>query len=186
MTPDEYMLKIWEIIVSALTPAVIAIAGYFINQSIKSRENELATLRRTQDIRKVIYDEIGPKLNRIYCFINDVGDFGDYEPSHIILLKREVDGKFQPYKKLWSQQTVDVYNRFMGSAFDHYAGGIGTPARIRTTTSEKKAFFRRSGKEWKSEWDASFTESVNKPEMISLYDKLVEAFIDDITRDKLI
>jgi hypothetical protein len=98
MTPEEYTLRMSEIIVSVLTPITIAVTGYFINQAIKNREHELAALRRQQDIGKALYDDIGPLLNQIYCFAADVGDLGAYEPPYIIQTKREVDRRFFTYR----------------------------------------------------------------------------------------
>lgn len=184
MSPIEINLEVWKIILSALTPVAIVIAGYFINKAIKTREHELTVLRSKQDIRKEIYDEIGPKLNQIFCFIVDVGDFGYYEPPDIIDLKREIDRKFKPYQKLWHDKTINAYDKFMESSYDAYSGGIGTPAKIRATTDEKKAFFSRIGKIWKTEWEGMFTKPVGKDEMFAVYDGLVEAFIDDIISEK--
>jgi len=186
VSPVEINLEVWKIILSALTPVAIVVAGYFINKAIKTREHELTVLRNKQDIRKEIYDEIGPKLNQIFCFIVDVGDFGNYEPPHIIDLKQEINTKFKPYEKLWHDKTINAYDSFMESSYAAYSGGSGTPSKIRATTDEKKAFFLRIGKTWKTEWEGMFTKPVDKNEMVAVYDGLVEAFIDDIISEKLV
>jgi len=178
----EITLRAWEIIVSALTPIAIGVVGYIVNRTIKSRENEFNALRRMQDIRKEIYDDIGPKLNKIYCYIADVGDFGNYEPKAIIDFKRDVETKFKPYKDLWSESTIEAYDDFMESAFDHWGPDRGTPGKIRATTDEKRAAFRNVGKEWDEKWEAAFTHSKN-PNSVSKYDRLVRMFIKDITGD---
>ena len=182
---DEAQFKIAGLLVSALTPLAIVLAGYFINRSIKSREHEMVALRRKQDIRKEIYDEIGQKLNQIFCYICDVGDYGLYEPAQIIQFKRDLDRKFHVYRKLWSEKTVRAFNDFIGSAFQPFAGGTGSHARIRATTVEKKAFFQRVGRNWDSNWDKLFTAPDNMADVFSLYDKLVEAFAEDITETTL-
>jgi len=177
-------MEVWKLIVSALTPAAIAGAGYFINKALSTREHELSMLRSKQEIRKQIYDEIGSKLNQIFCFVCDVGDFGYYEPPHIIHLKRDIDRKFEVYKTLWHKRTLDAYEKFMGSSFDTYSGGPGTPAKICASLNEKQAFFSRVGKQWKSEWNAMFTVPMDKNTLFTLYDNLVEAFVNDITSDR--
>jgi hypothetical protein len=185
MSPVEINLEVWKIIVSALTPAAIAFAGLYINKAIKTREHKLAVLRRKQDIRKEIYDEIGPKLNQIFCFVCDVGDFGYYEPQHITDSRLQTNTKFKTYKKLWDDKTARVYDQFMELCFDINSGGVGTPAKIRATTYEKEVFFSRVGKEWKPEWNKMFTDPAYKDAVFKAYDSLVEAFINDITSDKV-
>jgi hypothetical protein len=182
MEPNEFNLKVWEIIISALTPVAIVWAGYFIKKSLSARENELVALRRLQDIRKSIYDEIGPKLNQIFCYIFDVGDYGSYEPMDIIQLKREVDRKFCTYRELWHKETIGAYKAFMAAAFETYVG-VGTPAKIRTMTHEKKTFFSNFGKQWGVGWDEKFSEKKD-PEVQSLYETLIQRFIEDMTRHK--
>jgi hypothetical protein len=152
MQSAEITLRAWEIIVSALTPLAIVVAGYFVNRTIKSRENEFNTLRRMQDIRKEIYDDIGPKLNKIYCYIADVGDYGNYEPRAITDFKADVDTKFNVYKHLWSGETVEAYSEFMRAAFDVFGPYAGTRARIKAKPDEKRLFFRKAGKEWDESW----------------------------------
>ena len=186
MSPIEISLEVWKIIVSALTPIAIAVAGYFINKAIKTREHELTVLRSKQDIRKGIYDDIGPKLNKIFCFIVDVGDFGQYEPPHIRDLKDEINRKFHTYKMLWQDKTINAYDKFIESSYSEYSGGMGTPGKIRALTAEKKKFFELTGKRWKPEWDEMFTQPIDKRQMFTIYDGLVEAFIDDMTSGKLI
>jgi hypothetical protein len=183
MPSEEMTIKIWEIVVSALTPLAIVVAGYFVNRTIKSRENEFNALRRTQDIRKEIYDDIGPKLNKIYCYIADVGDYGNYEPQAITDFKADVDTKFNVYKRLWSSETMEAYDEFMRAAFKVFGPSAGTRARIRAKPNEKKIFFHNVGKEWDENWDAKFTGEKDRRRAKSTYDHLVEMFIKDITGD---
>ena len=132
MSSTEINLEVLKIIVSALTPLAIAAAGYIINRAIKTREHALSMLRNKQDMRKEIYDEVGPKLNQIFCFIMDVGDFGDYEPPYIQDLKGEIDRKFKTFEKLWHQNTINAYDEFMKASYAMRSGGLGTRTPIRT------------------------------------------------------
>jgi hypothetical protein len=182
MEPNEFNLKVWEIIISAFTPIAIVWAGYFIQKSLTARENEIVALRRKQDIRKSIYDEIGPKLNHIFCYVFDVGDYGSYTPMDIIQLKREIDTKFFANRALWDGETISTYMAFMKAAFEPYVG-LGTPAQIRARTTEKEKFFKNFGKQWDSSWGKKFTHEV-EPSAQSIYESLIQKFIDDITREK--
>jgi len=44
----EMNLKVWELLVSALTPAAIALAGYFINKAIKTSLCSSVCVERAQ------------------------------------------------------------------------------------------------------------------------------------------
>jgi hypothetical protein len=180
----ESNLKVYEIIISALTPIAITVAGFFINNAIKTREHELALIRSKQDIRKEVYEEIGPKLNKIYCFICNVGDFGYYEPTYFIDIKREVDSKFYTYKKLWRNKTIMTYMQFMDLCYDTYSGDFGVPAKFRTTINEKEAFYLRVGKKWRQEWNINFTNHVDSDAVSKNYEIMVESFIEDIISSK--
>jgi hypothetical protein len=71
----------------------------------------------------------------------------------------------------------------MDVAFAHYNGGVDTSTKIRTTTYEKKIFFRQMGKAWNPEWDTHFTEQKDKTSISSVYDQLVDDCIADITSE---
>lgn len=93
-----------------------------------------------KQMRKTIYDELADKLNIIYCYVNDVGDFGEYEPKNIIELKRFVDRRFKVYENLWSPETRQQFDEFVRSCFRHFGGGLGKPAPIQSTIHEKSAY----------------------------------------------
>ncbi len=181
MEGKELWLGVAEVVVNATIPLAILAAGYFVNRALKTREHELASLRRRRDLRKEIYDTIGPSLNRIYCYVRDFGDYGNYEPREIVELKRGVDRQFFTYKGLWSPTTIEAYNHFMEVSFAVGAGGLGSHALIRAPTAEKKQFFANLGKTWNKEWDGLFAESVRG--VGAAYSAMVESFIEEVAGD---
>lgn len=167
--------------VMAMTPVVVAVVGFFVTSALKRREHDLNAHQRRREIRKDLYERIGPHLNRIYCYITDLGDYGIYSPPDIVQSKREVDRVFFTYRSLWSAETRAAYEAFMAVAFKTHAGGPGTPAKIQGARFQKVHFFKNTGRPWDPAFDAMFTEEVDKPAAHAAYERLVSAFIQDIT-----
>ncbi len=175
MTLEE-ILKITEIFADVVTPVAVIFIGFYINKNLKRLEHDRQKAFKKKEMQKEIYDDIYGKLNIIFCYVADVGDFGDYTPEDIIDQKRYVDRRFKSYRPLWSGNTEKRYNQFMTSCFDHFAGGLGTPARIQTSSKEKRGYFKNINKIWNTKWDSRFTGKKDS-EIFKRYDDMTEAFL---------
>jgi hypothetical protein len=185
----ETHLRLLEIGVTALTPILVLIFGYYIKKQLKVMESnqaaKLAALKSDKErvfqkkrMRKTIYEELADKLNIIYCYVNDVGDYGEHEPDDIIELKRYVDRRFKVYESLWSDKTRERFDEFIKASFFHFRGGTGKAALINASTQEKSSYAKNTGKQWKNEWDARFSGKKD-PEISSKYWNMSKAFLDD-------
>lgn len=174
-------LILWTYLgVLALTPVVVALVGFFVTSALKRREYNFSAAERRREICKALYDDVGPQLNRIYCYITDLGDYGHYTPHDIIQAKRDADRIFYTYRTLWSEPTRQAYAAFMEVAFATHSG-VGVPAKVRASRFQKVHFFENTGRHWDLAYDAMLTEEKDLDAANSAYETVVSAFVRDMT-----
>jgi hypothetical protein len=184
MDPDElairnrgHKLEVWKVLISMLTPLVLVALTFVVNNAIQERG---ARLKREEQIlaeKQRIYSELGPRLNVIYVYIADIGDFRSHKPPDVVKMKREADRQFHAYLPYWSELTRNRYDEYMTAAFRMY-GGSGVPARIRSSREQKVAAYKFDKLEWDSTWDKYFTEE-SDPEIETKYYDLVSSLLGD-------
>ena len=170
-------LEIAKILIGALTPLLIALVGFQIQNSLKQQEqtrNESWQISiKLADRRLNAYDEIRAKLNRIYCFIEDVGTWKGDNPETIIALRREIHASMHPQRALWSPDTFAAYIHYMDeSAFELYQG-VGADPKVRTTDNQK-----RSIKGWTDAWSNQLTNPDGNHQYA--YDQLLSLIARDL------
>lgn len=173
----EFRLDKWKTIISILTPLVLVLLTYVVNNAIQERG---ALLKREEQIlaeKQKIYAELGRNLNVIFVYVADVGDFSQYTPVEIVKKKREADRLFYIYRPYWSEATEHNYNVYMEASFQTY-NGVGIPAKINSSKSEKVAAYQRGGLRWEVSWDQYFTEKED-PDISSKYYTLVGSLLAD-------
>lgn len=173
----EHKLEIWKVFVSILTPIVLVVLTYVVNNAIQERGS---TLRREEQIlaeKQKIYAELGRRLNVFYIYVSDVGDFSSYTPPRVVDMKREADRQFFMYLPYWSEKTEKLYNEYMRSVFQTY-NGVGLPAKIKAFKDQKVAAYGASKLSWNSSWDSYFLEEVDN-DISSKYYSLVESLLAD-------
>jgi hypothetical protein len=141
-------LEIAKLFTGLLTPLMVAIVGYILNQQLTEQtgfEKSLAE-RRFQ-----IYDTIREGLNRIYCYVEDKGTWKQEDPDKILTYKRMIDQAMFTQRAFWGPDTFKAFTDYMDSAFATYQG-VGVDARIKSGFDEKQSL-----PGWKSEWASRFT-----------------------------
>ena len=171
-------MDIGSLIVSLLTPLTIAIVGYYIQKVLAQQNQNWKIQERLADKRVEIYGNIAEDLNRIYCYVMDVGTFKSESPEAILAAKRNVDKNMYMYQAFWPAETFQRFNDYMDSAFATYRG-VGEDATIRAKISEKKAAYEKSGEEWPAEWDKRFTEKRDQDHKVK-YKKLMDLISRDL------
>jgi hypothetical protein len=174
----EYKLEVWKLLVSILTPLALLALTFVVNSAIQERG---ALLKREEQIlaeKQKIYAELGRRLNIIYIYIADVGDFRSYTPPRVVELKRESDRQFFMYRPYWSETTEQKYNDYMKAAFTTYTGA-GMPAKINAYNAQKVAAYNVDKLQWDAAWDAYFTEK-SDPNIEAKYNALVGSLLADI------
>lgn len=176
-----YKLEIFKAIISAMSPVILVIIGFIINDAIQKSGSLLkkdeASSQQISLLKQGVYSDLGEKLNKIYIFVADFGDFRSFTPIDIIDMKRSSDRKFFMYSPYWSCQTEIRYKKFMETAFQTN-NGPGVSAKVRTLRFEKQEAYKNTGKEWNSDFDNYFTEERDN----TIHEKYY-LLVDSILRD---
>jgi len=173
----EHRLEVWKALLSILTPLVLVALTFVVNDAIQQRG---ALLKREEQIlseKQKIYAELGRRLNTIYIYVADVGDFRSYTPPRVVDMKREADRQFFMYRPYWSAETEQRYSDYMGAAFRTY-NGAGLPAKLNASKTEKVAAYQVDHVAWDPAWDRYFTEEPD-PAIGSKYYSLVSSLLAD-------
>lgn len=120
-----------QLIISALTPVIVAILGWKISRTLKDIEQSQWYSRKLIEKRIEIYDKISPMLNRLFCYFHWVGDWKENSPVDIIKTKRSLDHTVYIYKYLLDPEFFTTYVHFMDALFTTY-NSAGEDARLRT------------------------------------------------------
>jgi hypothetical protein len=173
----EHKLEVWKVLLSILTPLVLAYLTFVVNNAIQERGAQLKREEQILAEKQKIYAELGRRLNVFYVYIADVGDFRSYTPPRVVEMKREADRQFCMYRPYWSDATEKLYREYMSAAFLTY-NGAGMPAKVKTSKSQKTAAYRVDKLKWDATWDAYFTEK-SDPEIATKYYALVSSILLD-------
>lgn len=140
-----------------------------INQ--QNFEESQRTNQRVIEKRIAIYDQIGTKLNDIYCYYTLVGNWKEIKPPDLIANKRALDKTMYTYRPLFSDRLFASYNKFIDSTFQTF-NGIGEDAKLRTSV-DRIIGAKFAGNTWKSEWNSRFTGEDKIDEVDSTYKELM-------------
>ena len=159
-------LEIAKLIVSGLTPILVLIFGIGITRSNDRHKTVI-------DERIKSYDRIKEDLNRIHCFITDVGTWKEETPQTVVSYKRIVDREMYEEQGIWSKNTMQAYLAYMDAAFATNQGS-GIDAKINATLSQK-----RNSPKWSDDWQTKITgqEADNYQDA---YNKMYQAFFNDM------
>jgi hypothetical protein len=179
----KYRQKWFEVFFSATTSILLAVLAFVIQDTLKVREEQLKTREQIVALKQSLYSDLGKKLNMIYVYLVDVGDYGQYTPPQIVQMKRDSDRLFFANRFLRSAETEEKYDDFMKAAFQTY-NGAGTPAKIRTGEDQKRAAFTQQHLNWDPTWDSYF---IGQPddEVSTRYYDVVRLMTNDIVSDSI-
>jgi hypothetical protein len=187
-------LEIARFIVSLLTPLLLLFVGYMINDSQRrNQQNFEQTQRENQrnfeerqrlgerliEKRLVIFDQVGPKFNDIFCYFNYVGHWKELKPTDLIAYKRLLDKTMYTYRPLFSEKLFSAYTKFIDSAYQ-IRSKITEDAKLRTKITYRKEAAERAGYAWESEWEGQFTGEENPNEVNSAYKDLITNFAAEL------
>lgn len=176
-----------EIAKLLVTPLVVALLGFFFQSQLADQASATQKIlaeqarswqqsQRLANRRLQLYEEISDDLNKIYCFVEDVGSWKEDNPDTIIVYKRNVERVMHSHRAIWSTDAFAAYLKYMDSAFLEYAGGAGGDAKIATTVVEK----RKGIAGWSAKWESKVTGK-RADEHQSDYDKLQNLLSRDMS-----
>jgi hypothetical protein len=97
----------------------------------EQQANLEAAAREREAFRRSLWERIGPKLNKIYCYFLYVGSWKTTDHDEIVALKREVDADMYTNKAFFSANFFHNYLAFTDATFDTF-GGWEQDAKLRT------------------------------------------------------
>ena len=170
-------LEIAKLLISTLTPIVIAFLAFRFNKIIKRLDKKQWTNQKIVEKRIEIYDKIVPKLNDLLCFYCYVGNWKDISPIDVIRLKRELDKEINIYAPLFSNPLIEKYNDFIHLCFKSFTSW-GHDAKIKSLYGHRK----EHNSKWDEKWVVCFdTENVIEPKDIRIkYTDLMETLKKDL------
>lgn len=167
-------LEVAKLIVSIITPVAIVFIGFWIQSTLAKQNQTWKARERLADRRLMIYDDIRDELNRIYCFIEDVGTWKEEDPDKVISYKRKLDQVMHTQQAIWAPDTFSAYQEYMDAAFATYQG-VGEDAKIETKLYEKE----KGIKDWKPAWSDRLTDKKD-PSHKSKYKTLINLISRDL------
>lgn len=178
----QIYFEISKIIVSTLIPIIVVIVGWKINRRLKEIEYGNWRNQKLIEKRLILYDDIAPKLNDLYCFYCFVGNWKEISPLQIIEIKRYLDKKVHTYRSILGNDLFSKYNTFMSVAFITYTGE-GEDAKINTVIRGYNGNRAMHCKyEWSQSWENLFPKEAcfDKMSFMKAYDNVLTAFQDSI------
>ncbi len=167
--------EIAKLLVSALTPLIVAGFGWRISTTLKNLEQKQWSNRKLIEKRIEVYDKVSPLLNRLFCYFHWIGDWKEYTPVEIIKAKRSLDHTIYIYKYLLEPDFFEAYLKFTRGLFSMY-NGAGEDARLRTAIRNEEGD-RAKLDGWERSFEACFDPDNALPlkEIARLYEDVMNA-----------
>jgi hypothetical protein len=177
-------LEISKLVVSILTPLLLAYVGYLISsvqsEVARSREDrtqldrkvaeaDLAEKQRIREFRLELYKDTGPLLNDIFAYHFYVGNWREFTPTIIIGKKRTLDTRMYSHESLFTRTFFDKYRIFMSETFRE-AGEWHSDSKLRTLSKCRQ----KGSNEDDASWRARFTNEDNRRGVCLAYRNLLD------------
>jgi hypothetical protein len=147
-------LEVVKLLVGALTPILVGMAGFWLNRRLKALEAAQWAQQKIVERRIAAYDELAVPLNQLFCYFAYLGSWKEIMPPEVVAMKRAVDQCAHISAPLFDGKFLAVYNGFIDCCFATF-GGWGEDAKLRTLTDRRR---QAVGSEWEPSWDECFAE----------------------------
>jgi hypothetical protein len=178
-------LEIVKLIISGLTPIVVGILVWKLNEAIKKFEHRQWRNQKLIERRLEIYDKIAPQLNDLLCYFTYIGCWKDLTPEQVIKMKRNLDKEIYLAQPLFSSAFFSYCMSFMNLCYEPFVGW-GRDAKLRTKFERRK----EANSKWNLSWEEMFSKDekdkdgndrVKKPrEIKEAYKILMNCFSEEI------
>jgi hypothetical protein len=171
-------VEVVQTVLGILTPILVLVLGIPIARYTKRLDTQALVDQKIIERRLALYDDVGPKLNDLYCLSRFVGDFRTVDPPEAIAHKRDLDRVLHVNRPVFSPEMLHAYHAFMGTVFETYTGR-GEDAKLRIDPMRLQ---RERGNAWLPEWDRHFSTrgATDGRVVIDAYEALVAAFAADL------
>jgi hypothetical protein len=194
-TPPTWSgLEVVKLLVSALTPIMVLVVGWWISRrqkrldSLQEKQNLLQqkqldflqwTNQKVTEKRLAIFDKLAPEFNALFCYFTFVGSWREVRPPDVVSRKREMDSIVHINAPLFSREFVNRYYEFINACYETYTGW-GRDAKLRTLFENRKLAL---GTAWQPEWEECFVNpsSAVDPNLIKKqYELLMKQFSTEL------
>jgi hypothetical protein len=183
--PTWNSLEVVKLIVSALTPVVVVLFGFWFNRRLKQFESRQWVNQKAIEKRLEVYSALAPVLNDLYCYFDYIGPWKVKDPEMVLDAKRCADRLFYVNESLFSKRFWNAYSDFINLLFipgplKEYASS----ATLRTDIEIRKEIFTQNKVDWKTEWNDKYfapPERVTPRDRIRPeYRKMMDAFAQEL------
>jgi hypothetical protein len=130
--------------------------------------------------KMVVYNEVAPCVNGIYCYLMFVGAWKNSTPDDVVALKRSADKEMHIYRALLGEDLFAAYRAFIQCSFRE-SSETGMEATIRLDPSIARQLRMD---DWKESWDAKLAASQAPPRKSdSTYVTLMMRFAKELGAD---
>ena len=147
-------LEISKLIISALTPIIVAALAFQFNRLLKKREKIQWTNQKIIEKRIEIYDSIVPKLNDLLCYYSYIGNWKEFEPRDVVNIKRYLDKQVNIYAPLFKEDVLGKYKLLINLCFESFSGW-GEDAKIKSHFVRRKECHEK----WEDSWEWYFSRT---------------------------
>lgn len=173
-------LEVIKLVISGLTPIIIAFIGLYLNRILKKFEHRQWRNQKLIEKRLLIYEELAPLLNDLLCYFTYIGSWKESTPDEIVQKKRIIDKKVYIAAPLFTNYFFIEIQAFIKLCYKTYQGW-GQNAKLLTDNSRRKEVF---GKKWDKNWDTLFIENSNeitaRRKLKESYFRIMKVFSDNI------
>lgn len=176
-------LEIAKLVVDALITISIFALGAVLAWAVRRSERRQWLNQRLVERRLALITDLGPGLNKLYCYFMRVGEWRSITPPEVMTTRRDLDQLVAVSLPVLSSETVEAYLAFMETLLETHRGA-GLTARLRTSIEPEEGDRRlilESG--WNPDWNHMFSEPdgvSSDQEVLDRYRSLIHALGESI------
>jgi hypothetical protein len=169
-------LEIVKVVIAALVPISVAVLGIIVARLARRAQQREWVNQKLIERRIGLIDEIGPLLNRLYCYYTFRGDWKETTPPEVVEIKRKLDRAVYSALPFITEQIRAAYNSYMDTLYATW-NAPGTDARLLTQIDSKDGNRRTLlADRWLPEWNYFFEDSskaTRRPVIVAKYNELL-------------
>lgn len=180
---DWSSLQIVKVVIAALVPISVAVLGIIVAQLARRAQQREWINQKLIERRIGLVDEIGPLINRLYCYYTFRGDWKQTTPPEVIEIKRTLDRTVYSALPFITEQIRSAYDSYIDALYATWTAP-GTDARLLTTIDSTDGNRRTLlAGTWLPEWNDLFADAsraTKRPIIRARYNELLSRLGESI------
>ncbi|BDV35512.1 hypothetical protein [Methylocystis iwaonis] len=166
-----------DLLIKLATPAIGLYLSIILAKSGILTDKKKAANQELIKQKLVLYKEVAPEVNAIFCYIFFLGNWRTLTPSDVLEKKRACDKQMHIYRPLFDEALFVAYQKFIEACFREF-NGFGKPATIRLKLATAQGY-------WLSEWDSNWArffsnEEAPDAELSTHYEQFMRQFAKEL------